>query len=65
MQVRLLTGRVGRGFTQRAGDVIELSAGEAKRLIDSGQAEPAHEGRSAETATRERGSKRAATRSEA
>lgn len=61
MQVRLLTGRVGRGFTQRAGDLVELPAAEAKRLIDSGSAEPVHEGRATETATRERGQKRTAT----
>lgn len=59
MQVRLLTGRVGRGFTQRAGDVIELPGAEAKRLIDSRQAEPLTDGRTTETATRERGNRRA------
>lgn len=40
MKVKLLTSRAGIDFAQDAGDVIEVSNDEAKRLLESGQAEP-------------------------
>lgn len=40
MKVRLTTDRVGGGFFQIAGDVIEVESGEGQRLIASRQAEP-------------------------
>lgn len=40
MKVRLKIGRAGIGFSQNAGDAVDVTADEAKRLIDSGQAEP-------------------------
>jgi hypothetical protein len=41
MKVKLLTGRVGTGFSQEPGQVIDLPDGEARRMIQSLQAEPA------------------------
>jgi hypothetical protein len=38
-RVRLLTDRVGQGFTQRAGDEVELPPAEAERLVRARQAE--------------------------
>lgn len=40
MKVRLLTGRVGEGFTQEAGQIIDVSDREGHRMIASQQAEP-------------------------
>ena len=42
MRVKLTTGRVGNGFSQDPGQVIEVSDAEARRLLASGQAEPAN-----------------------
>lgn len=39
MQVRLLTDRVGNGFHQRIGDIIDVESAVAVRLIEVGQAE--------------------------
>jgi hypothetical protein len=39
MQIRLLVSRAGSDFAQNAGDVIEVDADEAGRMIDAGQAE--------------------------
>ena len=40
MRVRLLTSRVGAGFAQQYGDIIEMLDIEAGRMIETGQAEP-------------------------
>jgi hypothetical protein len=40
MDVKLLTPRFGTGFTQAAGDVVDVPADEAKRLFEGGLAEP-------------------------
>lgn len=52
MQIRLTVGRVGTGFAQEPGQVIDLPDAEANRLIASQQAEPAvlKTGQVAETA---------------
>lgn len=39
MKVKLNTGRAGRGFTQRPGDVVEVSQSEGEALIRLRQAE--------------------------
>lgn len=39
MKVRLLTGRVGQGFVQYAGDVVDLPEREAYTLLKRHQAE--------------------------
>ena len=38
MQIELITARVGDGFSQAAGEVIDLPKGEAFRLLNSQQA---------------------------
>lgn len=40
MKVKLLTSRAGVNFSQNAGDVIDVSDDEAKRMIEAGQASP-------------------------
>lgn len=40
MKIKLLVSRAGVGFSQNAGDEIEVSAEEAKRMVESGQAVP-------------------------
>lgn len=40
MKVKLLISRGGAGFTQNAGDEVEVSEDEAKRMIEAGQAVP-------------------------
>lgn len=39
MKIRLLVSRSGAGFSQTAGEEIEVDAAEAKRMIAAGQAE--------------------------
>lgn len=39
MKVKLLTSRAGPGVSQVAGEEIDVSADEAQRMIDAGQAE--------------------------
>lgn len=39
MRVRLFAARAGNGFVQEVGQVVEVSAAEARRLVDSWQAE--------------------------
>lgn len=53
MRVRLLTSRAGYNFSQEPGDEIDVDAKEAKRLIESGQAEPVRSGRKPERAVPE------------
>jgi hypothetical protein len=40
MQVKLMVARATATGSQDRGDVIEVSAGEAARMIEAGQAEP-------------------------
>lgn len=40
MKVKLLISRGGAGFTQNAGDEVEVSEDEAKRMIEACQAVP-------------------------
>ena len=35
MKVKLLISRAGAGFVQSAGDIIEVSDGEAKRMMEA------------------------------
>lgn len=51
MRVKLLVSRAGVDFSQQPGDVIELSAEEAHRMIESEQAEPVGGSTRVETAT--------------
>lgn len=39
MEIKLLISRAGVGFSQNAGDTIEVSEDEALRMIEAGQAE--------------------------
>lgn len=57
-KVRLLISRAGRDFVDNAGDEIYVSPEEAKRLIESNQAEPISAVKS-ETATSKRKSAKA------
>lgn len=50
MKVRLLTSRAGQGWSQAAGDEIEVSSQEGTRLIEMHRAVPMREKR--EKATR-------------
>lgn len=43
MKVKLTTSRAGRGFSQQAGEIIEVSEAEGASLLTSGQAEPVRE----------------------
>ena len=38
MQIKLLVSRSGVGFSQTAGEIIEVPEGEGKRMVDAGQA---------------------------
>lgn len=40
MKVRLLVSRAGVGFSQNAGDEIDVDTAEAARMIEAGQAVP-------------------------
>jgi hypothetical protein len=40
MKIRLLTDRVAEGDARSAGEEIDVPAAEARRLIESGSAEP-------------------------
>lgn len=52
MQVRLTTSRAGVDFAQVSGEVITVSTGEGKSLIEAGQAEPVAATRSKKTEKR-------------
>lgn len=43
MKVKLLQSRAGVDFSQNAGDIVEVSASEAERMIAAGQAVPAQD----------------------
>lgn len=38
MEVKLLVSRVGAGFSQSAGEIIQVSDAEGLRMIEAGQA---------------------------
>lgn len=40
VQVKLLTSRAGVNFAQNVGDVVDVTANEAERMIAAGQAVP-------------------------
>lgn len=40
MKVKLLIPRCGPGIADNIGDVVEVTADEAKRMIEAGQARP-------------------------
>ena len=52
MKVKLLVSRAGVGFAQNIGDTIEVGKDEAKRLLESGQAEPVAEKRASKAEKR-------------
>lgn len=52
MKVKLLVSRAGVDFAQGVGDVIDVENDEAKRLLESGQAEPVAEKRAAKAEKR-------------
>lgn len=43
MKVKLTTSRAGLGFSQQAGEIIEVGEAEGASLIASSQAEPVRE----------------------
>lgn len=43
MKVKLTTSRAGIGFSQQAGEIVEVSEAEGASLIASSQAEPVRE----------------------
>lgn len=51
MKVKLNISRAGKGFSQNAGDEIEVSDEEGRRLIELAKAEPVRQKRK-ETATK-------------
>lgn len=59
MKVRLLISRAGNGFVQSAGDEVEVSDEEAKRLMEAvpPKAVPVRETRATEKTTRKSGKK--------
>lgn len=58
VQVKLVNGRVGIGFTQNPGQVISVEEADAKRMIERGQANSLSGRELAETATESRGENR-------
>ena len=38
MKIKLLVGRAGRDFSQSPGEVVDVVAAEAQRMIEAGQA---------------------------
>jgi len=61
MKVKLLVGRGGPGLDQNAGDEVEVSDAEGKRMIESAQAIPVA-GKKAETATKKQTTEKAVKR---
>ena len=45
MKIKLLVSRAGPRISQNAGDVIEVTGAEAKRMIEAGQAEAVRGGK--------------------
>lgn len=58
MKVRLLISRAGYGFSQSAGDGVDVPDAEGARLIEAGKAEPVRSAKK-ETATRKQRVERA------
>lgn len=56
MKVRLLQSRAGNGVVYSAGDEIEVSEAEAKRMIDSNKAIPLRGKKPVEKAVRKQSS---------
>lgn len=52
MKIKLLIGRAGFGFAQNVGEIVEVGADEALRMIEAGQAEPLTADVRKETATK-------------
>lgn len=52
MKIKLTTARATASGSESAGDEIEVSAAEAKRMIDAGQATPVRSGKVIEKATK-------------
>lgn len=52
MKVKLLVSRASAEGAQNRGDEIEVTADEAKRMIEAGQAEPVRTTQQPETAVR-------------
>ena len=52
MKVKLLVARATAGDPQNRGDIVEVSADEAVRMIEAGQAEPVRGGDEPEKAVR-------------
>lgn len=61
MKVKLLTSRAGADFVQNVGDVIEVSAEEAKRMMESQppQCVPVREAEDVETTAKKSSKKKA------
>lgn len=60
VKVKLLVSRAGLTFSQNAGDVVEVDADEAQRMVAAGQAELMREGPKPEKATRRSAPEKAA-----
>lgn len=54
MKIKLLTGRVGTGFSQEPDTIIELPDVEARRMIQTLQAEPVPEAKKQQQANPQR-----------
>tara|TARA_R110000782_G_scaffold140532_1_gene233115 strand:+ start:366 stop:569 length:204 start_codon:yes stop_codon:yes gene_type:complete len=52
MLIKLLVSRAGVNFSQSAGEIVEVEAAEALRMIDAGQAEHSKKETVIETATK-------------
>jgi len=53
MKIKLKVSRAGAGISQRHGEIIDVDADEAKRLVDRNQAVYVNESPAIETATAE------------
>lgn len=59
MKIELLTARASASGSQNRGDVIDVPADEAKRLIEAGQARPVRSAAKPESATSKRKAEKA------
>lgn len=59
MKIELLTSRASAAGSQSRGDVIDVDAAEAKRMIEAGQAVPVRSVSKPETATPKRRAEKA------
>jgi hypothetical protein len=60
VKVKMLVSRAGPTLSQSVGEVVDVDAAEAKRMIDAGQAEMVREGPAPEKATRRAAPEKAA-----